>query len=127
MAFCILYSRPERFSEKLMRLKKNKEFQNVYKNGAYYANKHLVVYVIKNSEKHSSFGITVGKKVGKSVVRSRVTRLIRESIRLNINAIQTGYDIVVLARAGAGEERFKQIESSFLHLIKKHGLLIEHY
>ena len=62
-------------------IKKNYEFLNVYHHGKSYANKYLVMYVLKNDTDLVRFGITVSKKVGNSVVRTRVTRLIRVSIR----------------------------------------------
>ena len=31
-------------------LKKNRDFQNVYKNGKSYANKYLVMYILDNNE-----------------------------------------------------------------------------
>ena len=104
---------------KIVKLKKNYEFQEVYKKGVYLANRHLVVYALENNESYSRFGVAVGKKVGKSVVRSRATRLIREAIRQNIQEIKQGYDIVILARAGAKGENFFSIENSFLHLMNK--------
>ena len=63
------------------------------------------MYVIKNKKYPDSnrLGISVSKKVGKSVVRSRVTRLIKESYRLMEEDIQRGYDIVVIARSSAAE------------------------
>ena len=62
------------FSESL---KKNYDFQNVYKTGKSYANKYLVMYVVENHSEKNRLGISVSKKVGNSVVRHRVTRLIR--------------------------------------------------
>jgi len=102
-----------------MKLKKNREFLNVYKHGAYYADKTLVVYILKNKKDFSFFGAAVGKKVGGSVVRSRVTRLIKEAVRRNIGSVAPGFDIVVLARAGSGAESYSRIEDSYLRLIKR--------
>ena len=81
-------------------LQKNFQFRYVYNRGKSLANKHLVMYVIKNNKNAETnrLGISVSKKVGKSVVRSRVTRLIKESYRLTENEIKSGYDIVVIAR-----------------------------
>ena len=79
-------------------IKKNYEFLNVYHHGKSYANKYLVMYVLKNDTDFVRFGITVSKKVGNSVVRHRVTRLIRESIRLNEEKFARGYDMGVMSR-----------------------------
>lgn len=68
-----------KFSESL---KKNKDFQVVYKNGKSYANRYLVLYIRENGMDKNRLGISVSKKVGNSVVRHHLTRLIRESYRL---------------------------------------------
>ena len=80
-------------------LKKNIDFQKVYKSGKSYANKYLVMYVLENGTDITRIGISVSKKVGNSIVRHRLTRLIREACRLNYNSIRTGYDIVIISRA----------------------------
>ena len=61
-------------------IKKNSEFQKVYKTGQSYANKLLVMYVKRVDDgKEPRIGISVSKKVGNSVVRHHVTRWVRES------------------------------------------------
>jgi len=105
-----------------MKLRKNYEFRNVYKNGGYYADRFLVLYAVKNNLDVSRFGISAGKKVGKSVVRNRVTRLIREAIRRNVSKIKPGRDIIILARAGSGEISLAAAEESLAYLINKSRL-----
>ena len=72
------------------------------------------MYVIKNNKNAETnrLGISVSKKVGKSVVRSRVTRLIKESYRLTENEIKSGYDIVVIARVNAKDATYAEINAS---------------
>ena len=101
------------FSESL---KKNKDFQQVYRRGKSYANKLLVMYVLKNDSETNRLGISVSKKVGNSVVRHHVTRLIRESYRLQEEMFNSGLDIVVIARPGAKESTYHEIEKALLHL-----------
>ncbi len=108
-------------------IKKNYEFLNVYRSGKSYGNKYLVMYVLKRDLQENRFGITVSKKVGNSVVRHRVTRLIRESVRLNENKLTTGYDMVLIARNTAKGKKFQDIESAFLHLCKKHNLIRDEF
>ena len=104
---------------------KNKDFQIIYKKGRSYANKYLVMYVLKNKEEENRLGISVSKKVGNSVIRHRITRLIRESYRLNKNKFQLGHDIVVIARSNAKEKKYNEIESALLHLGKLHNIIDE--
>lgn len=106
-------------------LQKNYQFRYVYNRGKSLANRHLVMYVIKNGKNGETnrLGISVSKKVGKSVIRSRVTRLIRESYRLTESEIKPGYDIVVIARVNANDASFAEIDASLKHLLKKHNLM----
>ena len=86
------------FSESL---KKNQDFKTVYGHGKSCANRYLVMYVLGNDSSGNRLGISVSKKVGNSVVRHRLTRLIRESYRLNESHFSKGFDIVVIARVSA--------------------------
>ena len=108
------------FSESL---KKNHQFQFVYKNGKSFANKYLVMYVKENGLDINRIGISVSKKVGNSVVRHRVTRLVRESYRLHENVFNSGLDIVIVARPGAASVGYEEVESALLHLGKLHHII----
>lgn len=110
------------FSESL---KKYGDFQRVYKKGRSYANKYLIMYVLKKDTPKNRIGISVSKKVGNSVVRHRITRLIRESYRLNEQRFERGLDLVVIARPGAKGRNFFEIESALLHLGRLHSILHE--
>jgi ribonuclease P protein component len=107
-------------------VKKNRDFQKVFKTGRSYANKYLVMYVMKNEENAGNrIGISVSKKVGNSVVRHRVKRLIKESYRLNAVKISGSYDIVVVARQDARDRDYSEIESALMHLCKLHHILAQ--
>jgi ribonuclease P protein component len=83
------------------------------------------MYVLENNTQENRLGISVSKKVGNSVVRHRITRLIRESYRLQESYFQNGLDIVVVARTNAKERTYKEIESALLHLGKLHNIIDE--
>ena len=104
-------------------LKKNVDFQKVYGNGKSYANKYLVMYVLKNECNKNRIGISVSKKVGNSVIRHRITRLIRESYRLHEDMFNSGLDIVVIARGTAKDISYHQVESALLHLGGLHNII----
>ena len=102
-----------KFSESL---KKNRDFQMVYHQGKSQANKYLIMYALQNAGTRNRLGISVSKKVGNSVVRHRITRLIRESYRLNETVFKRGLDIVVVARPNVKDRTYSEIESALLHL-----------
>lgn len=106
-------------------LKNSGEFKKVYECGKSYANKYLVMYIYDNGKDSNRVGISVSKKVGNSVVRHRVTRLIRESVRLNEEKLKKGYDIVVIARGNAKDKKYEDVESAYIHLCKLHRLILE--
>ena len=104
-------------------LKKNRDFQLVYKEGKSRANRYLVMYVKENGLETNRIGVSVSKKVGNSIVRHRITRLIRESYRLQEDMFNSGLDMVVIARVSAKNCSMKEIENALLHLGKLQGIL----
>ncbi len=105
-------------------LKKNQDFQTVYRGGKSYANKYLVMYVMDRDGGHENRNFRQ-QKVGNSVVRHRFARLVRESFRLNKDILEDGKDIIVVARVAAKDKNFDKIESAFLHLCGLHNILKE--
>ncbi len=110
------------FSESL---KKNRDFQCVYRKRKSYANKYLIMYILEKDSRRNRLGVSVSRKVGNSVVRHRIGRLIRESYRLNEEKFREGFDVVVVARVNAKGRTYQEIESALLHLGKLHGILRE--
>lgn len=104
-------------------IKSNEDFRKVYSNKNSRANKLLVMYILKNDLNCTRFGISVSKKVGNSVVRHRLTRLIRESIRLNTDLFESGYDVVIVARTDLAGKGFLETQSALLHVSKLHGII----
>ncbi|MCK4260494.1 MAG: ribonuclease P protein component [Halanaerobiales bacterium] len=109
---------------KSAKLRKNREFQRVYKFGKSFANKILVVYVFyhpQNSERR--VGFTVSKKFGNAVKRNRLKRLMKEAYRLNQYQIQDGIDLIFLPRQRIIGAKFKEIEKGMTKLFSKAGIL----
>lgn len=104
-------------------LKKNRDFQLLYKEGKSRANRYLVLYVKENGLEKNRLGVSVSKKVGNSIVRHRITRLIRESYRLHEDMFNSGLDIVVIARGTARDASFHQISSALKHLGGLHKII----
>ncbi len=103
-------------------LKKNRDFQYVYKNGKSKANRYFIMYVLENNQGINRLGISVSKKVGNSVVRHHVCRIVREIYRLREEMFNSGLDIVVIARPSVKDASYHDAESALLHLSKLHHI-----
>lgn len=112
------------------RLKKNEDFRLIYRKGKSVADQNFILYVRQNGLNETRFGFSVSKKTGNSVFRHRVTRLLRETIRLQKETFRSGRDVVVVARAGVRRDHardltFAEVERSFLTLAKRAHLINE--
>lgn len=110
--------------KKEYRIKKNEEFQYVFRHGKSFANRQLVIYYIKKpNQEHFRVGISVGKKIGNAVTRNRIKRYLREAFQDVQPQINAAYDIVVIARNPAKNMGYAEIKRSLMHLLHKEKLI----
>ena len=83
---------------KFVTVKENREFSRIYKKGKSFVSPVLVTYVIKTRSDKVRYGITTGKKIGNAVKRSRARRVIRASYYQLYSKLNSGYDIIFVAR-----------------------------
>ena len=79
------------------RLKKNNDFQKLFKKGKRVFSPALTVIYTPDAQK-TTMGIALSKKHGKAVVRNRVKRLIRAAFSNNFEKLNGNYSIVVLPK-----------------------------
>ncbi|MDU1612710.1 MAG: ribonuclease P protein component [Staphylococcus epidermidis] len=111
--------------EKAYRIKRNSDFQAIYKNGKSVANRQFVVYTYKNRDlKHFRLGISVSKKLGNAVTRNRIKRAIRENFKVHKQNI-IAKDIIVIARQPAKDMNTLEIQinvEQFISFFKRNKL-----
>ena len=104
-------------------LKQNHEFRRLYQKGKSAVSPYFAVYCRRNGRPGSRLGITTGVKLGNAVKRNFARRRIRELYRTNESKLIPGFDLVVVARTKLLFGRYQDVERSFLHLMKKLGLI----
>lgn len=106
--------------DNLIVLKKNADYQKVYKKGVSAANRYLVLYRYVNCDLGRRFGFSISKKVGNAVTRNRLRRLLKEICRHNLAVFPTGYDYIIIVRVKAGSQNYHQLENHLKSLLAKH-------
>jgi len=107
-------------------LRKNRQFQAVYKTGKSYANKYLVLYVMPNKESNKPrIGLAVGKRLGGAVVRNRIKRLLREAFRLNQHSLKQGVDLIIIGRNPVVGKDFVTVNKAVVDLFGRAKLITE--
>ena len=104
------------------RLKKNKEFNFIYKKGKFINSSNFTLIYVDTYLKRPKFGISVSKKIGNSVMRSRTKRVLSEIIRLIIDKLAVKNYVVVL-KPDFSKHTYSELETEFLKTLKKAGLL----
>jgi ribonuclease P protein component len=105
---------------KIPKIKRNSEFQAIFRSGRIWSNAVAVLYMTKASgEAASRLGICVSKKLGKAFVRNRIKRLIYEVCRLRWPSLKSGCNLIVLARRGALEKSFGEVEQALDELFRR--------
>lgn len=104
-------------------LRKNKQFQNVYRCGRSYLNRYLVLYVLSNKETEMKVGFAAGKRLGNAVVRNRTKRLLREAFRLNRHKLKSGIQILLVGRNPITGVKYQVVDRAFNDLCQKAGII----
>ena len=91
------------------RLRKRRQFLEVYATGRKVHTATLVVYVRENCLSHHRLGLTVSRKIGKAVVRNRIKRRLRELFRVTKNDIPGSLDVVINVKRSAAWATFGQL------------------
>ncbi len=106
------------------RLKKEKDFDRVFKEGKGVVSDEVVIKFIKNDLNNNRFGFIVSKKVSKKAVRrNRIKRVLREQVRSIIQDMSVGWDVIIIARPKISENKSSDINQILGGVFKRIGIL----
>lgn len=105
--------------KKRQRVKKNEDFQKVFKKGKSFANRQFVVYCLpKEGQNEFRIGLSVGKKIGKAVTRVQIKRYIRQVFLELKEEVRQDMDYVIIARVSAANLNYHETKKSLEHVLK---------
>ena len=105
--------------KKSQRVKKNEDFQKIFKKGKSFANRQFVIYCLpKEGQSEFHIGLSVGKKIGKAVTRVQIKRYLRQVFLELKDQIRPDMDYVIIARTQAAKLDFHETKKSIEHVLK---------
>jgi ribonuclease P protein component len=102
-------------------LKRNREFQLVYRKGKSAHSPSLVLFYLPDTSM-ISVGFTASKKVGKAVKRNRAKRRMRALFDAMLPQLAAG-SYVLVAKAETAEIAYSELEKAFRKILSKAGAL----
>ena len=104
--------------KKNFRVKREKDFKAIFKDGMSFANRKFVVYQLENQQNHFRVGLSVSKKLGNAVTRNQIKRRIRHILQSVKGSLVEHVDFVVIARKGVETLEYAEMEKNLLHVLK---------
>jgi ribonuclease P protein component len=101
------------------RLLRSGDFDRTLRTGRRAASEYLAVFVSDNEVGRPRVGFAVSRKLGNAVVRNRVRRRLRELVRPLLRRAKGGRDVVIVARARAGDAEFARLRQEIEMLWSK--------
>ncbi len=105
------------------RLKKNYQYNYVYKHAQSVSDKNFVLLFCNSNKKQSQVGFSVSKKYGKAVCRNRIRRQMKAAVSAIMPQVKSGFNLVLIPRKTEAYA-FPDIEKSVKNLFTKAGLLL---
>lgn len=106
------------------RVRANKRFQEIRRQGRTYTNELLVLCVLPNGLAYSRFGFSVSSRIGNAVTRNRIKRRLREAMRLRMEVVQPGWDLVFIARKPIRSADYHTMDAACARLLRRAHLLL---
>ena len=111
--------------EKQYRLKKNKEFNYIYKKGSTSFSRVLTMHFVKTKISPFKVGFSISSKVGNSVIRHKVKRKLTHLFKEFLDKVNPNYNYVFVARPGIENLSHEELYNEMNKVLKKGNMLNE--
>ena len=107
---------------RVWRLRPRGEFERVRQNGRSWPHRFFVLIVLVRADPPDSpsrIGVAAGKKLGGAVTRNRFKRKLREAARQVYPNIQSGVDLILIARTPMAEASAAQLLAALTETLQR--------
>ena len=104
-------------------IRKPADFAALQRDGTSRAHPLLIVRSVRNGVECTRYAFSTGRRLGGAVVRNRVRRRLREIVRFLAPRVETGWDVLIVARPDSASASYRQLCESLTRLLARSGIL----
>ncbi len=102
------------------RIKKRKEFEEVFKKGKSFNNSFYLLKVKENDLSFSRFAFVAPvKSFKKSSERNKIKRKLKEAVRSVFSSIDKGFDFIFIIKKEAKKANYSEIKEQVIDIVNK--------
>ena len=102
------------------------DFQKVFAHGRRVRGGEVnIIYLQRQDQEKTHWGIAIGRKYGTAVKRNRVRRVAREILRANANIYPNGYDLVLEILTKGNVLAVRQLRDKIAQVVLKAQTLLK--
>jgi len=111
---------------KINRIKKEKDFEAIFKNSKSFRSNLFIFKIMKNNLGINRFGFVVSKKVSlRATIRNKVRRRLTETIKVKTTDMINGIDLLIIALPGIEKKEFSETKEAINNALVKSGIILK--
>jgi ribonuclease P protein component len=103
-------------------LRRRADFEAIGRHGTARSTPLLVLRSLRTDRTETRIGLSTPRTLGGAVQRNRVRRRLRELVRTRLERIGPGWDLLLIARPGAGAATHAELGAAFDALLARSGI-----
>ena len=103
-------------------LRRKADFDALGRHGTARSSRLLVLRSLRTEGPMTRIGLSTPRTLGGSVQRNRVRRRLRDMVRQELGAMESGWDLLLIARPEAGAASQVELRDAFRSLLERSGI-----
>ena len=103
-------------------LRRKADFDAIGRRGKSRSGRLLVLRALRTEGPATRIGLSTPRSLGGAVQRNRLKRRLRDLVREQLDAMESGWDLLLIARPEAGTATYAELRGALRSLLERSGI-----